>query len=58
MKLLNHPSTVKLIETFGHGLPGSVIVMDFCEGKTFDDALNEKYNNVPIPIDVALDYSI
>jgi len=57
LKLLNHPNTVKFIESFGDGETGSVIVMEFAKGMTFGKLLDKKYKNEPIPIDAALDYA-
>ena len=58
LRLMDNPGVVKMVEVYGTGQVGSVIVIELVEGKQMDKVLDERYPNQPIPVDVALDYMI
>ena len=60
LRRINHSNIVKLVDLFdiNNGKSGSVIVIELVDGKEILDATNERYPNMPIPEEVALDYML
>jgi len=37
LKNIDHPNIVKMYESFGEGESGSVLILEYCVGKTLED---------------------